>query len=383
MSDNKNNKNKGNKKKKNPKKKPQGGYSSNQNNNYNKRKKNTKTLFIGKIYNDGMGNSQVSGVLQQHRIKCLKGVLESYGDVEHFSDNIENQGYVLVTYKTRDMAEYALRKLKNKNENEDIMGRIKEQLRKQKISDTVCPNLTRYRYDWSDKQSKSVKNAYSMKKVTYQSKDTVHKKSSHNQHDKVNGGGSGSGKTDKSGKKTKKKKKPKQKKYKKKEEVDETNNSSSNSNSGKVKKGTSQQQQHKEQQEKVEKKEQKVIDAEDLRREADKAKLKDELSYLATQLQHLEEEISAENKRCRDRDERINKLTEELKRVDLTKNRLERQLSNERRWKKLNQDSLAQLKQELEHLHQEQQSARLRLNQSDSSSTTIDNQSNLFSTFSS
>lgn len=62
---------------------------------------------------------------------------------------------------------------------------------------------------------------------------------------------------------------------------------------------------------------------------------------------------------------RINKLEEELRRVDTAKSRLERQLSNETRWKKLNQEAVSQLKRELDHIRQEQQSATLRLNQSE------------------
>lgn len=163
MSNNKNNNNHHKGKKRMNKGKKQHGkknfYSSGQGG-----KKNSKTLFIGKIYMEDIQSSEVSVQLIQHRISYLLSVLEKYGQVEHFQNNIESNNYMLVTYKTREIAEKVLKKLRDVGEMENLMDQIKVQLGKNKIPGSVCPSLNRYKYDWSDKPAVRPKTAYSMKK---------------------------------------------------------------------------------------------------------------------------------------------------------------------------------------------------------------------------
>jgi len=308
-----------------------------------KKKKTSKTLFIGKIFMEDISRTDVSAQLIEHRVNYLMSVLEKYGEVEHYQNNIEANNYVLVTYKTRETAERVLKKLRSKTEMENLMEQIKVQLGKNKIPASVCPNLVRYKFDWSDKPARAsiTKNAYSGKKVPQKDEETK---------EVANG-------TEKPKTTTVKKVKKPKKKYQKKDEEPEHQEEEKVVEPEK-----------KVEEPKILKKveEKRTVDAENLRREADKAKLKDELEYLSKQLKNVEAEINAENKRCKDRDVRIQNLEEDLRRVDQAKSRLERQLANERNWKKLNQDTVSQLQRELEHIRQEQQSANLRLNQSES-----------------
>jgi len=68
-----------------------------------------------------------------------------------------------------------------------------------------------------------------------------------------------------------------------------------------------------------------------LSKEVEKAKLKDELSYLHEQQKKVRSELDAERDRCKSREERINNLTEELNRVDQEKNRLQNSLMSEKK----------------------------------------------------
>jgi len=72
-------------------------------------------------------------------------------------------------------------------------------------------------------------------------------------------------------------------------------------------------------------------------------------------------ELHSEKDMCKSRDERIEKLTEDLNRVEMEKQRVSRQLSTEQRWKQVGVDRIAKLEEELQHIEQEQKAAELRL----------------------
>jgi len=102
--------------------------------------------------------------------------------------------------------------------------------------------------------------------------------------------------------------------------------------------------------------------AEELRKEVEKAKIKDELSYLHEQQKKVRSELEAEKERCKSRDDRIKTVSDELNRVDQEKTRLQRNLLTEQKWKNEAEDRILKLQEELQHINQEEQGAENRLN---------------------
>jgi len=227
----------------------------------------------------------------------------------------------MVTYSKRQEALEFFGAFRDREKIQTIVDQIHEDLQKQKLPTDICPQFFKYKLEWLDKKvedNSQVKTAYSKTAV---SKTSTEK--------------SIIAKVDE-------KKVLKKKPLEKNEEI-------------KIVK-----------EEKVEKVEEKKkvkrdSNAKELRIEVEKAKLKDELSYLNEQQKKVHSELEAERDRCKSREERINSLTEELSRVDQEKTRLQNSLLSEKKWRKEGEERIGKLQEELLHINQEEQGAELRL----------------------
>jgi len=276
----------------------------------------SRTIYIGKIFNRDLEGTSISDQLIKQRINSLKDIIHNLGRVEALSYDA-NTSHMLVTFENREQASAALKKLRNREECEALMSKTKEKLTQLKLPESTCPTLHYYRYEWSDRpaQPKGAKNAYVSKPKQVQAKTVV---------------------AEEKKPQTQPPKKPKQKKEKKQKSVAKP----------------------KQQEEQTENP---PADVDDLRRVAEKAKLQDEITYLIQQQAQVRNGLEAERNRCQARETRIARLSEELQRVELEKQSLERSLSAEQQLKKLGEERIAKLEEELAHLIQEQTTVENRL----------------------
>lgn len=273
--------------------------------------KDNRTIYIGKVFTrDLEGNGNLTQKLIDQRIQLLIDYLNTLGKVENI---YREDGYMLATYSTHEEAVKALQTLKNRDSRDKAMIAMKDKLKNKNFPESTCPNMAHYSYNWSDKQVKTQKpkTAYVNTGITQPTTKNV----------VANG----------EAKQTKKKEKKKSKKEEKTETAPQTKPVKA------------------------------PVDAEDLRREAEKAKLKDELTYLSQQQNQIRSEVNAEKTRVAARTERIAKLSEELERVELEKQRIARKLSAEQQWKKIGEERIAKLEEELNHIIADFQHAEQRL----------------------
>jgi hypothetical protein len=281
-------------------------------------------------------STNLGSQLIDERFKGLRKALQSLGKVEQISDGVQSGNFILVTYESHEEAEKALKSLKSKQATEKLMYELETYYAEQKLPKTLVPDLFRYRYDWSDKPipKKTTKNAFVQPKTETVSAPKATPKQPEEKKEK---------------KKVEKKVEEKEEKKVEKKEEKKVE---------KKEKATKPVQQEKPvvQEKQPEKKK---VDADALRGEAEKARLKDELAYLDSQQGQVKAEIVAEKERSKTRGDRIAKLSEELSRVDLEKQRLERQLNAENHWQRSADERISKLEEELQHMIQEYKGAEL------------------------
>jgi len=152
------------------------------------------TIVIKKVFfKDLSEESKISEMLISQRVKYLKDALETFGKIEGFLDNVLKEHTAVVTYEKREQAEAALKTLRNKEKTEELIQHIHDELQKSKLPLTICPQFSKYKYEWSDRKAEktnTVKTAYSQNKVTtvVEKKEVVEEKKKRfkkkNQHQK-------------------------------------------------------------------------------------------------------------------------------------------------------------------------------------------------------
>jgi chromosome segregation ATPase len=202
------------------------------------------------------------------------------------------------------------------------MDELKEQLRKSKLPENVCPVLWKYRYEWSNKTAESPsdaprpKTAVAKKDKVDSPKNVVAKN--------VVANGVAPAQPEKKDKK-KKEKKPVEKKEEPTKPKDLV----------------------------IEKKP-RVLTTQDLQLEAERARLTQDLEYLRTQHKSALKELQNERERCSSRDERIKRLEEEHGRVRQHSLTLENQLKTDMTWKQAADERTSKLREEIDHIQQQQ-----------------------------
>jgi chromosome segregation ATPase len=314
--------------------------------------KDSRTIYIGKVFTDDLEGSSIADKLKEQRIKYLRDVLEQYGTIESFDAQV-NEAYALVTYETHKAADDALRTLRNREEVDTILDRVRGKLTQSKLPSAVCPELHRYKYNWSDKQSSNRARTAGVKGNAQLPKNVVAKKTSDQQVPSPTTAQQPIAQQQQQAPKPKKSRKPK---------VDEEQAEPQPQQQQQPKPKKSQQQsvQQQAQANAVSPKTQQGAD--DLQREAERARLTQDLHYLRQQQQHVSQELAAESDRCRARDERINRLSEELSRVRAQEQFLEGQLKAEQNWKQAAEERIVKLTEEVNHFVQEQKQVEKRLN---------------------
>lgn len=298
-------------------------------------KQNSKTVFVGRIFFDDLYTNNITtslaDKLKDQRIRLLKEVFASFGTVEaiesHF--NTDDNSYMLVTYETTEDAKNAYQTMRSKDKVAEEMDKIRGRLSQQKqFPPNVCPELFEYRYDMSDKPANAksagkknlpktvIAGANPLQAVqqTVTANAQPQEQATQQQPAKNNN--------------------KKARKDKKNEEE------------------ASEKPAPKKEQKQPPKKQQ---GSGDLQREAEKAKLKEELKYLQNQQTHVSQEIAAEKSRAKERDERILKLSTELARVREEEQMLQNKLNAENNYRSDAEHRIQKLREELSHMHQEEQ----------------------------
>jgi len=318
--------------------------------------KDSKTLYIGKVFTDDLDGSVISEKLKDQRIKYLREVLDQFGAIDSF-DAPSGEGYVLLSYDNHQAAENALRTLKNPDEVDIILARIKDKINQSKLPTAVTPNLHKYRYSWSDKQAPSRntrgKNAPQLPKTVVATKKTTDTNSPSPSTPQQPAQQQQTQQQQQAKPKKERKAKPQQ------EEQQTAQQQEQPQQQAKPKKTQQQNVQQQQQTAALSPKTQQGAD--DLQREAERARLAQDLVYLSQQQQHVSQELNAESDRCRARDERINRLSEELNRVRQQEQFLEGQLKAEQKWKTDAEERIAKLTEEISHFVQEEKQVRQRL----------------------
>jgi hypothetical protein len=317
--------------------------------------KDSKTIYIGKVFTDDLDGSPISEKLKEQRIKYLRDVLEQFGPIESFDAQV-NDGYVLLTYESHKSAEDALKTLKNRDEVDQILNRIQEKIYQNKLPTAVTPDLHKYRYSWSDKQTPS--RTSRGKSAVQLPKTVVAKKVSDQQAPSPTTAQA----TQQPQQQTQQPKAKKDRKPKNEEQEQTQPLQQTQQQQNQQPKSKKSQQQNVQQQGQVNAMSPKTQQgADDLQREAERARLSQDLVYLRQQQQHVSQELNAESDRCRARDERINRLSEELNRVRQQEQFLEGQLKAEQKWKADAEERIAKLTEEVNHFVQEQKQVEKRL----------------------
>lgn len=314
--------------------------------------KDSKTIYVGKVFTDDLDGSQIAEKLKEQRIKYLRDVLDQFGPIESFDPQV-NDGYVLLTYDNHKSAEDALRTLKNRDEVDTILLRVQDKINQSKLPQAVCPDLHKYRYSWSDKQAPA-RTTGKGKAAPQLPKTVVAKKVSDQQAPSP----TTAQPTQQSQPQQAQQQKPKKGPRKGKEQEEPVISQPAILQPPKPKKG---QQQNVQQQAQVTTLSPKTQGADDLQREAERARLTQDLHYLRQQQQHVSQELAAESDRCRARDERIQRLSEELNRVRQQEQFLESQLKAEQNWKQAAEERIVKLTEEVTHFIQEQKQVEKRL----------------------
>jgi len=294
----------------------------------------SRTIAITKVFSKDLEQGEIGLKLKQHRVSSLKEVLASFGEIENFDNQVEQSAVVIVTFRTREAAEKAVATLRDKNEVENLMNQLRAKLDEQGISKSVCPNLMRYKYNFTTQreQKKGPKTAYPQPK---QAQEQVQIKTvmANNQEVRPQTAPAKQQSTANyikaattTGSAPASKKKP------------------TPSNTGVA-----------------ESNERDPARMEYLTRETEIARLKEEQAFFARQQNAVRSELEAERVRVKDRDHRITTLAQDLERVNVEKHRLEQQLGAEQQWKRKGEESITKLEDELHHLQNQQQLVDSRL----------------------
>jgi len=317
--------------------------------------KDSKTIYIGKVFTDDLDGSGIATKLKEQRIKYLRDVLDQFGPIESFDAQV-NDGYVLLTYETHKAADDALKTLKNRDEVDTIIARVHDKLNQSKLPIAVCPDLHKYRYSWSDKQAPTRTRSAGAKNAPQLPKTVVAKKVSDQQAPSPTT-------AQQPQQSQQQQQQPKAKKARKGKDQEEQEQAPQPQQTQQQQPKKKSQQQNVQQQSQVVALSPKTQQgADDLQREAERARLTQDLHYLRQQQQHVSQELAAESDRCRARDERINRLSEELSRVRQQEQFLEGQLKAEQNWKQAAEDRIVKLTEEVSHFVQEQKQVEKRLN---------------------
>ena len=311
--------------------------------------KDSKTIYIGKVYTDDLDGSVISDKLKDQRIKFLRDAMDTFGPIESFEAPYD-EGFVLLSYETHQQAANALSALKDENKVEDILDRLREKIAQSKLPTAITPNLHKYRYSWSDRPAPSRTARAGTKSSSALPKNVVAtKKPTDN----------ASPSTPQAQQQPQQTQQPKPKKERKPKTQDEQPQQEQQTQQPKPKKNQQQSVQQQSQVSALSPKTQQGAD--DLQREAERARLSQDLVYMRQQQQHVSQELTAESDRCRARDERINRLSEELNRVKQQEQFLEGQLKAEQKWKTDAEERIAKLTEEVTHFVHEQKQVEKRL----------------------
>lgn len=316
--------------------------------------KDSKTIYVGKVFTDDLDGSSIAEKLKEQRIKYLRDVLEQFGVIDSFDAQIAD-AYALVTFENHKSAEDALKALKSRDEIDNMLRRVEDKITQSKLPTAVVPQLHKYKYSWSDKQSSNRTRSAGVKGNAQLPKNVVAKKTSDQQAPSPTTAQQPGAQQQQQQQQSKPKKTRKPK-------ADQEEQAEAQPQQQQAPKSKKTQQQSVQQQSQVNAVSPKTQQgADDLQREAERARLTQDLHYLRQQQQHVSQELNAESDRCRARDERINRLSEELSRVRQQEQFLESQLKAEQNWKQAAEDRIVKLTEEVNHFVQEQKQVEKRL----------------------
>lgn len=301
-----------------------------------------KTLFINKVFFDDLAENQNENMarhLKDQRIRIVKDTLTKFGALENF-EYVEADNAIYATFEKKEGAIDAIDNLKKEDKCKAVLDSLKGLLASQKLPAAVCPNFLKYRYGLTVRGNASAKNAYNkqqggqqqVKNVIATPKDQQPQPAA--QPAPTPAPAAQAPVAAEQPEKKKKERKPK---------------------------ATPQAPAVVPQAAPVQTEQQRRQATEDLMREAEIAKLKNELQFYTKQQGAVRSELDAERERVKDRDQRILSLSQELDRVNLEKHRIETQLNAEQNWKKKGQESIAKLEDEFSHLQEQSQSVDHRL----------------------
>jgi hypothetical protein len=292
-------------------------------------KKDSKTVIIsGILFNDLFSSNidtNLAEKLKDQRIRLLRDMLYQFGDIESVEAHLDSHddNYMLVTFKSRDSAKTALQTLRSKDKLAEEMEKIRSKLAHQKqFPPNVCPELFKYSFGWYDYPVSS--NRGGSKKVT-EPKNVI-----------ANSAQNPTATAETAPRSTEKK--DKKKKQQKAQDVTAVAAETEQKANQKQQKSTVSQQ-----------------GSGDLQRQAEKAKLVEELKYLQNQQAHVASELEAEKKRAKERDERIERLSIELKRIREEEQALTNKLNAENTYRQDGELRIQKLNQELNHMKAEEQ----------------------------
>lgn len=253
-------------------------------------------------------------------------MLHQFGDIESAETHLDSQddNYILVTFKSRDSAMAAFQTLKSTDKLAEEMDKIRSKLAHQKqFPPNVCPELFKYNFGWYDYPVRSSKGGY--KKGT-EPKNVI-----------ANSAQNPTATAETAPRSIEKKDK------KKKQQKPQTTEAAAAA--GAEQRGSQKQQKSTPSQQ----------GSGDLQRQAEKAKLVEELRYLQNQQTHVASELEAEKKRAKERDERIERLSIELKRIREEEQALTNKLNAENTYRQDGELRIQKLNQELNHMKSEEQ----------------------------
>lgn len=301
-----------------------------------------KTLFINKVFFDDLAENQSETMarhLKEQRIRIVRDTLSKFGALEHFEQS-DADNAIYATFEKKEAAIDAIENLKKEDKCKALLDNIRDGLDKQKLPAALCPNFLKYRYGLTQRASAgNAKNSFKQQGSQQQVKNVIATPKDQQPQPAAQPAPTpapaAQAPAQEPADKKKKEKKPKT--------------------------APAQAQPAAPAPAPVQTEQQRRQATEDLMREAEIAKLKNELQFYTKQQGIVNQELVSEKERVKDRDQRIHSLTQELERVNAEKLRIETQLNAEQSWKKKGQESITKLEDEFQHLQEQSQHVDHRL----------------------
>lgn len=324
-----------------------------------------RTLAIRKVFFEDIEDKQndtMARLLKSQRVKIMKDTLEKFGIIERFEVS-ESDASVYATYTEKENANKAIDALKK--EAKTLVDNIKVSLNSQNQPASLCPNFLRYSYTLVPTR--------------------IHQGNAKNLHNKVNSAPSGAGyknvvanprdqqpqpasipsayasviapsngveataQTIVASEQGPKDKKPRKNK-KPRVQVQHSSVVGETLQQAVEPIGVP-----------VQNEQQRKQATENLMRDAEVAKLRNELQFYERQQVTVRSELDAEKERLQDRDARIISLSQDLSNINIEKERIEAQLNAEQSWRTKGHESIQKLEDESNHLHEQAVSVSHRL----------------------